>query len=284
MIPRLAPRPAFQELVPFAGRPAADTIARRINGERLVLLGWARAILLQLAHPLIAAGVYEHSGFRDTPLAAVSRLHHTVGAMLALTFGDDEARAGTLERIRAIHRRVNGHLQVNAGPFPAGTRYSAEDPDLVLWVHVTLIDSVFRVYDTLVGEISSHERDAYCEQAASVALDLGARDADVPRTWAATRQHLARVFEAGTLAVTPQAAELGRALISPKFAWAVAPVARANRLFTLGTLPEPIRAQYGFRWNGNDERAMRNAMRWLRRVRRYAPDVAALWPAARRTR
>jgi uncharacterized protein (DUF2236 family) len=68
------------------------SISHRINAERIVLLGWGRAILLQLAHPLIAAGVHDHSGFRSTTWAAVTRLYHTVHAMLALTFGSEAER------------------------------------------------------------------------------------------------------------------------------------------------------------------------------------------------
>jgi uncharacterized protein (DUF2236 family) len=117
-------------------------VARRINGERLVVLGWSRAILLQLAHPLIAAGVFDHSGFRSSPLAAIQRLHHTTQAMLAISFGDDRRRGAAIEGIRRIHTRVNGTLPDTVGPFPAGTPYSAEDPALLLWVHATLIESV----------------------------------------------------------------------------------------------------------------------------------------------
>src|SRR5688572_4623560 len=75
-------------------------IAHRVNAERVVLLGWGRAILMQLAHPLVAAGVYEHSSFRATPWAAASRLHATVRAMLALTFGTDAEREHALHGIR----------------------------------------------------------------------------------------------------------------------------------------------------------------------------------------
>src|SRR5688572_32830582 len=110
-------------------------ISRQINAERLMLLGWSRAILLQLAHPLVAAGVADHSSFRDGGLAAAKRLHLTVKAMLALSFGDEHSRAAALDGIRTIHRRVHGHIAAQAGRFPAGTPYSAEDPDLVLWVH-----------------------------------------------------------------------------------------------------------------------------------------------------
>ena len=166
----------------FAQTPTS--ITWRVNAERIVLLGWGRAILLQLAHPLVAAGVFDHSGFRGTPYAAASRLYHTVHAMLSLTFGDEVARQKTLDAIRAIHRRVNGVLPESTGCYPSGTRYSAEDPDLVLWVHATLIESVLLVYERLVAPLTTAERDEYCAEAFPVAVALAAREDEVPRTWA----------------------------------------------------------------------------------------------------
>ena len=139
---------------------APDDVVRRVNGERLTLIGWTRAILLQIAHPLVAAGVFEHSGFRGSPVAAAARLHHTVKAMLALTFGDDAGRRRALEGILTIHRRVNGKLPEAVGVFPAGTPYSAEDPALVLWVHVTLLESLPLVYELLVAPLTASEHDA----------------------------------------------------------------------------------------------------------------------------
>ena len=123
-----------------AGAEAARLqLAFRVNGERLVILGWTRAILLQVGHPLIAAGVFEHSGFRTSPLAAMQRLHHTTQAMLAITFGDEHQHRAAIEGIRRIHTRVNGRLREAVGPFPAGSAFSAEDPALLLWVHASLI-------------------------------------------------------------------------------------------------------------------------------------------------
>ena len=156
-------------------RDPRSLISRRINAERIVLLGWGRAILLQLAHPLIAAGVHDHSGFRATTWAAMTRLYHTVHAMLALTFGTDEERERALGGIRQIHQRVNGQLRSAAGRFPAGTVYSAENPDLVLWVHATLLESVPLAYEQLVGPLTIAERDAYCAEAAPLAVALLAR-------------------------------------------------------------------------------------------------------------
>ncbi len=171
-------------------RGRADSVSRRVNAERIVLLGWSRAILLQLAHPLVAAGVAEHSSFRGGPFAAAARLHHTIRSMLALTFGDNTQREAALETIRAIHRRVNGHLPTAVGRFSSGTPYSAEDPDLVLWVHATLLDSLPLVYEHLVAPLDADGRDAYCNEAADVAIALGAREVDVPRTWGALGHYM----------------------------------------------------------------------------------------------
>lgn len=251
-----------------------------MNAERLVLLSWSRAILLQFAHPLIAAGVHDHSGFRATPWAAAVRLRQTVRAMLALTFGDEAARAGALDAIRAIHRRVHGRLPAPTGPFPAGTRYSAEDPDLVLWVHATLLESVPVFYELLVAPLTMSERDAYCEESAPVAVALGAREADVPRSWRAARAHVVRVHASGVLVVSPQARELAAAVLSPRMAGLTAPLAWTNRLLTVGLLPPAIREQYGFQWSRANERALARLVMGLRQVRRVLPERLATWPAS----
>jgi uncharacterized protein (DUF2236 family) len=260
------------------------SISRRINAERVVLLGWARAILLQLAHPLIAAGVHDHSGFRASTWTAASRLYHTVHAMLALTFGGDVERERALGGIRTIHQRVHGRLSVDAGRFPAGTAYSAEDPALVLWVHATLLESIPMAYELLVGPLTTAERDAYCAEAASVAVALLARRDDVPLTWAATRGYLDRMYSSGDLAVSAHARELARAVLSPgAAAWIAVPATWTNRIVTIGLLPASIREQYGMTWTRGQQRTFDTMISILRSTRRVLPDVLALWPKSRIT-
>ena len=246
-----------------------------------MLLGWGRAILLQLAHPLIAAGVYEHSAFRARPWSAASRLHATVRAMLALTFGTDAQREHALHGIRTIHRRVNGRLETAVGPFPAGTPYSAEDPDLVLWVHLTLLDSIPLVYELFVGPMTAAERDEYCDEAAWVALELGARPGEVPRTFAAVRAGMHHFLGSGVIAVGPQARELAAAVLSPRAGWIVPPALWANRLITTGLLPDQVRREYGFPWDARRQAAFDRLVRGVRVLRRRAPRPIALWPEAR---
>ena len=258
-------------------------LSRRINAERLVLLAWSRAILLQLAHPLIATGVAEHSAFRDGPTAAARRLHHVVRAMLALTFGDAAKQRAAIEGIARIHKSVHGELRAAMGRFPAGTRYSAEDPDLVLWVHATLVESVALAYDAIVAPLDTRERDRYCEESVWVPVALGAREADVPRTWAEMMQYVERVHASDTLFVGDMARELASAVLSPPFAFLGGPLTWANRLITRGLLPPSIRSAYGFTWSPAEERRLASVMRTIRALRRWSPRAIVLWPEARAT-
>jgi uncharacterized protein (DUF2236 family) len=259
-----------------------SSISRRINAERIVLLGWGRAILLQLAHPLVAAGVHDHSGFRSTTWAAVTRLYHTVHAMLALTFGSEDEQTQALNGIRQIHQRVHGHLRSAAGPFAAGTAYSAEDPDLVLWVHATLLESIPLAYEQLIGPLSMAERDAYCAEAAPIAIALKARSHEVPRTWAEASAYLDRMYASGDLVVSDQARELARAVLSPSAAAILAaPATWTNRVVTLGLLPPAIRRQYRFSWSRGQQRTFNLLVPTLRSMRLVTPRAIAWWPEAR---
>jgi len=258
------------------------SIALRVNAERLVLLGWSRAILLQLAHPLVAAGVAEHGTFRAGLLAPVTRLHHTVRAMRSLVFGDTAAREQTLATIRAIHRRVHGHLRQATGRFAAGTPYSAEDPALVLWVHATLLESIPLVYERLVSPLTAAERDAYCEETAAIAVALGARDRDIPRTWKALGDYITATMDSGVIAVGVEAQHLAEVVLAPAVGSLVWPAARVNRLVTVGLLPAAVREQYGFMWSARDERRLARVLRVVKHVRRRVPAQLALWPEARR--
>jgi len=256
-------------------------ITHRVNAERIVLLGWSRAILLQLAHPLIAAGVAEHSAFRGGPLAAAFRLRHTVRAMLRLSFGDEATSERTLAGIRAIHQRVHGQLREATGRFPAGHPYSAEDPSLLLWVHVTLLDSVLRTYDLVVAPLSDAERDQYCDDAAPVAIALGARPTEVPRTWRALTTYLDRMIESDDLAVGSDASPLAHAILHPPLRLLTAPIAWINRQVTIGLLPDRVRVRYGFAWDDRRTRVLHLLLRALGVARRATPRRWAHWPEAR---
>src|SRR2546428_3358008 len=133
--------PWRQEVIAMATPDQPAPMTWRLHREVVLLDGWGRAILLQLAHPLVAQGVADHSGFATQRRGHVKRLKRTLRAMLALTFGTPEEAEKAAAGINRIHDRVHGRLAQAAGAFAPGTPYSAHDPALLAWVHVTLIDS-----------------------------------------------------------------------------------------------------------------------------------------------
>ncbi|GMV21510.1 MAG: hypothetical protein AMXMBFR57_14590 [Acidimicrobiia bacterium] len=254
-------------------RPGPGSITWKVNREMVVLLGWARAILLQLAHPTIAAGVDRHSGFRGSLRAGISRLRSTVGAMVSLTFGDTRQMTMAAARIHGIHDHVQG-----VGPLGP---YSAHDQDAQRWVHLTLVDSILATYERLVGPLSARERDLYVAEAAIMEPLMGLPDGSLPRTVAELEEAMARALTEGTLVVGETSRSLARALLYPPHWYAAWPLFRAAQALTFGTLPASVRAAYGFRWRETDERA---TFRWtviVRACRRMLPPVAREWSAAR---
>jgi uncharacterized protein (DUF2236 family) len=241
------------------------------------MLGWSRAILLQMAHPLIAAGVAQHSTFDGGPRQAALRLHGTTKAMLALTFGDEAVRDRTLARIRAIHQTVRGSLRGPAGRFAEGTPYSANDPELLLWVHGTLLESIVVLYGLVVGPLDTESRDRFCIESAPTLLALGGDPATAPRSWRALQQYMQGVHDSGVLHVTQEAREIARAVLWPRLWRLSLPGSSINRLFTIGLLPQTVRASYGLPWSRRRERQLRRAIRALRRVRRVTPAMIARW-------
>ena len=266
---------------PLVDRPRPGGITWQIAGERLGLLSWPRAVLLQLAHPLVAAGVAAHSEFRASPLAPYSRLHATVAAMRALAFGTDQQAEAALAGILRIHDRVHGALGGGVGAHAAGAPYTAHDPALLQWVHATLIDSAARLMDEVIRPLTVPERDQYCRESAPLAAALGAAAADLPQDWATLQRYIEDEIASGRVAVGDQARALAPGILRPPLGWLAWPLQRASELITIGSLPDPIRAQYGFDWNAARARRRQRVLGMLRRTRRWTPLALARWPEAR---
>jgi uncharacterized protein (DUF2236 family) len=261
-------------------RPGPDSITWRINREVLVVAGWGRAILLQLAHPSIAAGVDHHSAFRGSLRASGRRLSSTVSGMLAITFGDMEDMITAAARINAVHDRIRG--LVDAGGGARERRYSAHDPDLQRWVHATLIESIPLTYERLVGPLTSGEKDQYCAEAAIMEPLLGMPAGWLPRNSADLDRYMRDMVTGDRLRVTATSRALARAVLYPPQWRAAWPAFRAMQLLTLGSLPPAIRDAYGFEWHARDERSLERWTSALRASVRWLPSRARTWPSSRR--
>lgn len=255
---------------------------RRVNAQMVVLLGWGRAILLQIAHPLVAAGVSQHSDYASGVRAYLRRTHGTVGSMLRLTFGTADDVRQTADHINAIHRRVHGQLRESTGRYPAGTWYTATDPELLTWVHATLVESQLLAYELFVAPLAAPARDRYCAEAALVAPLLGIPEGHLPTSVAALASYLQARFADGTVEVTRSARRLADDLLYPGGALG-RPLLGLGRLVTAGLLPPALRAAYGLPWNERRQRRLDRIAAVSRATHRVLPSLAREWPAARRT-
>jgi len=143
----------------------------RVHGDAAMLIGGLRALLLQTLHPLAMAGVSDHSDYREDPWG---RLHRTGRFVGATTFGKTAVAERQIAVVRRIHDRVTGTA-------PDGRPYSANDPHLLLWVHVTEVDSFLAAFDRHgYGKLTDAERDGYVDGMAQIARRLGSEEP--PRT------------------------------------------------------------------------------------------------------
>jgi uncharacterized protein (DUF2236 family) len=277
-------RAAVRARLSTAGAVRLDpcAVTWKVNREVIVIAGWGRAILLQLAHPLVAAGVADHSSFRGSLMTSFKRLASTVGAMLSLTFGTDEEAISAAAGINHIHDRVAGRLRERAGALEAGERYSAHDPGLVRWVHATLLESIPLTYELLVGRLTPEERDRYCAEAAIMEPLLDIPDGLLPRDSAQLDAYVREMLASGHIVVSGASRALARAILFPPRWWLMWPAFRPLQLITIGLLPPAIREGYGFRWSARDARALARWTAALRLFHRVAPRFLREWPAARR--
>jgi uncharacterized protein (DUF2236 family) len=262
-------------------RQRTSVVSRTINREIVVLVGWGRAILLQLAHPLIAAAVSDASAFHSGVGGYARRAHHTIGAMLDLTFGTADEAQRIVDRINGIHDRVNGHLRTATGIFPAGTPYSARDPRLLIWVHTTLVESLALTYEQLVGPLTAAQKDQFAAESAWLARELGAPADEVPSDSAEVAAFMREMRARGEISVGDDARRMAAALMKAPIVVA-APVFQASRLITAGLLPDDLRQAYGFLWNERRARRFERLTAAVRRTRRLMPPLLREWPAARR--
>jgi uncharacterized protein (DUF2236 family) len=257
------------------------TVARKINREIVVVVGWGRAILLQLAHPLIAAAISDGSSFHGGAGSYARRAHQTISAMLDLTFGTQADAQRIVDRINGIHDRIHGQLATATGIFPAGTPYSARDPGLLVWVHATLVESLLLTYERLVGPLTPEEKDQYAAESAWLARELGAPADAVPSDAASVSAFMREMRSRGEICVGEDARRMASALLAPGIALA-APVFWVSGLITVGLLPDDLRQAYGFEWSERRAQRFGRLTTLVRQTRRLLPPIIREWPAARR--
>ena len=239
------------------------SITRRVNRENVLLLGGGRALLMQLAHPKVAAGVDEHSDFRTHP---VRRLRRTVRMTMAIVFGDRETALAAARAVNQTHGRVRGR------------EYRALDPELLLWVHTTLVDSAIVTYETFVRRLTSRDREDFYQESKVLGELLGIPIDRFPRTHADLAEYVASMISSGTVAVDGRASELASLVLRPKLRLLPGPAMIPFEIVTAGLLPGPLREQYGLAWGAAQRRLYRLMVIALPRMVAVTPPVLRVWP------
>jgi uncharacterized protein (DUF2236 family) len=208
----------------------------RISRESVMLIGGRATVLLQLAHPLIAAGVAHHSDYRSDPY---SRLRRTLDTMYTIVFESEDDAREAAAKVTFIHSHVQGVAD-------DGRSYSALDPHLQLWVHATLIEGSLKVYERFVAPLSPAELARYYEETKVVGELFGIPRSSIPQSYEDLKEWMRELIDIGEVQVTDLARALAEPIVRPL---RIVPRSISSRsaLITPSLLPPPIRNGYGLR-------------------------------------
>ncbi|GAA4541889.1 oxygenase MpaB family protein [Amycolatopsis samaneae] len=227
------------------------TAAWRYFGDTRDALLMGQVLLLQVAHPVVAAGVRDHSNYTEDPW---TRLMRTVASLSIYVYGGEEGARFEADRLRELHRRFTG--------VDDGRRYSALDPHAYAWVHATLVKAPVDAQRFFGRPLSPSELDEYYAQMCDVGRILGVRERDLPPDWAAFERYYAEMVAGftgnhaiDTLLDTFRTARKPARRLPDR--WWI-PLQRKHhhaQLFLVrATLPPEFRARLGLQWTLNDQR------------------------------
>jgi uncharacterized protein (DUF2236 family) len=260
-------------------RPGPGSLTWRCASDTRGVLLAPAALILQVAHPVVGAGVADHSTFPADPWV---RLGRTVRSVNRLVFAPDAAAAAESQRLRRFHARIRG---VDG----AGRPYRALEPGAYAWVHLTLVHLFVEVQRVLGQPLTPEERQRLYGEWCQVGRLLGLRARDLPSDWNAFRgyfddtvQHTLRDNQVVQNVLAAVGSPPKPFALLPPAAWR--PVAgRAGSLsllFTAGTLPPPLRARIGLQWTSADAARLDQTAARLRMVLSLMPPAAWTLPTA----
>ena len=251
----------------------------KIASEALITLGGTRAVLMQIAHPLVAMGVSEHSSYMTDPFG---RTEHTFILGQKLAFGSVATARDAARTINRLHAHVYGILPDRAGAYSSEADYRARDPQLLLWVHATLIDTILYIYPLFIGPLSEEEQEQYYQESKTMVYLLGLPAADMPRTVKDLRQYVDKMVHSNRLAATPQSRQLARQVLFPRAPAILRPLLHLNTQITCALLPQPVREIFGLEWSASQQRGFELFARGIRALVHRLPTDLRVLPISQR--
>jgi uncharacterized protein (DUF2236 family) len=268
--PILPPREEAAELIPPRGG-----ITWRISGDARIFGASGYALLLQVTHPSVGAGVSQHSNFKENPWG---RLLRTLDYTSSVIYGGPDLAWDVGRRVREMHKRIKGVR-------PDGERYHALEPAPYAWVHATLAEAIVRAHNLFCRPaLESEQTDQFWSEWRRMGRLIGVRYEDLPGTWPGLLGYFDRMVDE-ELEDTEAAQDVLTSLFEPTapplpgmrdWVWRVVswPSTKAGSLATLGMLPPVLRQRLGVEWTPSRERRFRAMAAATRRARPLMPPQA----------
>jgi len=245
-------------------------VLRRVQAERAVGLNYGqRALMLGAAHPVNFIGTQENTRSGARPF---TRLTHTASVFETVFFGTRSEADQALAFVERLHQRVRGELTEAAGPYPAGTSYTAFDPALMLWTIAVMVDSAEAYYETFVRELSPAEKQGLWRDYLLFGELFGmARDA-APQSYGEFREYWEAIWTGDQLHLTAKAREVALAIaFEIPLPLYLHPQREIHNLVLVGTLPQRARELFGLAWTPLHRAAFRAVVGGLRAARSVTP-------------
>jgi uncharacterized protein (DUF2236 family) len=262
-------------------RPGPGSLVwQRMADDRGLLIGGA-TLVLQVAEPVVGAGVEQHSNFKAEPWR---RLYGTLLSLTTIVYGTTAEACAEVERLRVMHRTIRGVDD-------AGRRYAALQPAPWAWVHGTLAWSVIRLNELFRTPFTEAETEQYWRDWLEVGRLLGVRDGDLPPTYA---QFCALIDAAAgrrlednrsvrdvvrSVSLIPAPAPLR--FLGPVWRLLVGgPVGALSRVVTVGALPPAVADRLGLALTDREQRRLRRFIALVAGLRRLMPPPLRPGPVA----
>jgi uncharacterized protein (DUF2236 family) len=247
--------PATEEVSALLPRPGS--IVWTYAGDARLLATAGYALLLQVAHPTVGAGVTEHSNFKADPWG---RLFRTLDYTYSIVYGGPDLAPAVGRRVREMHKRIKGVK-------PDGQPYHALEPEAYAWVHATLAEAIVTGHRVFGRRMRADEVEGFWAGWRANGRLVGVRERDLPAGWSAFRAYFQRMIDnrlENNQAVQDVLSALGDPAAPPirwlgEGVWRVMrmPPARVLSLATVGLLPVSLRDRLGIRWTAVQEGELR---------------------------
>ena len=240
-----------------------------MSRERIVLLGGGRVLLMQIAHPMVAESVYNHSYVFDKPLL---RLHRTLSLTFAIVYAPKHEADAAIAEIERAHRPAIGKLADAVGKHEAGATYNPRNPRQALWVWATLVEGAVSTYEKLVAPVDDETKEEFFADSTTFAGLMGIRESYIPASYADLIAQMESMIATEEVCVGAKAREIAPFITAqsiPVINILTYPLFR----FTVRLLPDAIREQYGYKFRSWEQPVFNTVCAISRTVNPLLPGI-----------